>query len=186
MALGDTTVIADITQMLDTMLTDADLDVTRDSPAELKGSADTYAKINLYLYEVIENPHTKNQQWVTSTSDPGLQAYPPLALNLYYLLTPYATDAKSAHSVLGHAMRVFHDHSLIDKEELPAAVRLTTEQLSISLCNLKLDDLTRIWNSLQTPYRLSVAYEVKIVQVESETQRTIARVREKKNVFHQK
>jgi hypothetical protein len=186
MALGDTTVIADITQMLDTMLTDAGLDVTKDSPAELKGSAETYAKINLYLYEVIENPHTKNQQWVTTASDPNQQIYPPLGLNLYYLLTPYATDAKSAHSVLGHAMRVFHDSSVIDKEDLPAALRLTTEQLTVSLCNLKLDDLTRIWNSLQTPYRLSVAYEVKIVLVESETQRTVSRVREKKNEFYQK
>ncbi len=186
MALGDTTVIADVTQMLDTMLTDAALDVTEDSPAELKGSTETYAKINLYLYEVIENPHTKNQQWVTSVSDPDQQTYPPLALNLYYLLTPYASDAKSAHSVLGHAMRVFHDHSVIDKEELPAALRLTTEQLTISLCNLKLDDMTRIWNSLQTPYRLSVAYEVKIVQVESEIQRTVSRVMDKRNEFYRK
>jgi len=181
MALGDTTIIADVTEMLTTLL--SDLDVTLDSPAELKGSGAEWAKINLYLYQVLENPNSKNQPWVTSDSSPGEQFYPPLALDLYYLLTPYASDAKSAHSVLGHAMRLFHDTGIIEKIQLPPALRLTIEQLSLSLCPLKLEELTRIWNSLQTPYRLSVAYLVKIVLIQSEIQRTVKRVEEKKTLY---
>jgi len=181
MALGDTTIIADVTEMLTTLL--SDLDVTLESPAQLTGSGNEWAKINLYLYQVLENPHSKNQAWVTSDSSPGQQSSPPLALDLYYLLTPYASDAKSAHSVLGHAMRVFHDTGIIEKNQLPPALRLAVEQLSLSLCDLKLEELTRIWNSLQTPYRLSVAYQVKIVLIQSEIQRTVKRVEEKKTLY---
>jgi hypothetical protein len=184
MGLGDTTVIADVTEMLSSLLTD--LVVTQDSPAELKDSDNAHAKINLYLYQVLENPYSKNQTYVTSPSSHDQQSYPPLAVNLYYLLTPYASDAKSAHSVLGHAMRLFHDNSIIEKVQLPAPLRLILEQLSISLCPMKLEELTRIWNSLQRPYRLSIAYEVKILLIRSETQRTIRRVEEKQTFYSQK
>lgn len=179
MALGDTTVIADVTDMLTHLLNE--LSVTLDSPAELKltGTGNEWGKINLYLYQVLENPYAKNQPWVTSDISPSEQNYPPLAVDLFYLLTPYASDTRSAHSVLGHAMRVFHDHSIIEKPRLPAPLRLIVEQLSITLCPLKLEELTRIWNALQAAYRLSVAYQVKILLIDSENSKTVSRVNTK-------
>jgi hypothetical protein len=184
LALGDTNVIADVTEMLSSLL--PDLDVTLDSPSELNGDNDQWAKINLYLYQVLENPYSKNQPYVTSPSSHDQQSYPPLAVNLYYLLTPYASDPKSAHSVLGHAMRLLYESAIIEKNQLPAPLRLILEQLSISLCPMELEELTRIWNSLQTPYRLSVAYEVKILLVESEKQRQVSRVTEKITSYSKK
>jgi len=74
----------------------------------------------------------------------------------------------------------------MEKSQLPAPLRLIIEQLSISLCPLKLEELTRIWNALQTPYRLSVAYEVKILLVESEKQRRISRVKKKITSYSKK
>jgi hypothetical protein len=185
MALGDTTVIADVTDMLTVLLDE--LEVTLDSPAELKstGTGNEWGKINLYLYQVLENPYAKNQPWVTSDSSSFEQTYPPLAVDLFYLLTPYASDTRSAHSVLGHAMRVFHEHSIIEKPQLPAPLRLIIEQLSINLCPLKLEELTRVWNALQTPYRLSVAYQVKILLIQSEITRPISRVEEKMVTYSQ-
>ena len=82
MALGDINIIGDVTNTLTDLL--AGLDVTLDPPNALQGSEDSYAKINLYLYQVLENPFAKNQPWITE--GPGQQKYPPLALNLYYLL----------------------------------------------------------------------------------------------------
>jgi len=78
LALGDTTVIADVTEMLSSLLTG--LDVTQDSPAELRGSGNEWAKINLYLYQALENPYAKNQPWVTSDSSSDQQSYPPWPL----------------------------------------------------------------------------------------------------------
>ena len=50
---------------------------------------------------------------------------------------------------------------------------------------MELEDLTRIWNSLQTPYRLSVVYEVRIALINSEQQREPNRVERKIDVYEQ-
>ena len=183
MALGDANAIADVTQTLVNLLTG--LDVTLDSPAALQaGAADaTWAKINLYLYQVLENPHSKNQPWVTR--DDGKAEYPPLALNLYYLLTPYASDTPSAHTVLSHAMQTFYDHSILADADLVEPLRLSVDHLSLTLVPLKLEDLTRIWNALQTPYRLSVAYEARIALIRSQQADEAGRVLTRTNEYAQ-
>ncbi len=173
MALGDVSIISDVTETLSGLLTG--LDVTLDSPADLKNGEGSFQKINLYLYQVLENAPTKNQPPIAL--DDGTLQYPPLTLQLYYLLTPYASDVPSAHKVLGHAMRVFYDNAIVSEAGLPEPVRLVTDKLAIVLLSTKLEDLTRIWNALQTPYRLSVCYEVRVVPIESTLTRDISRAR---------
>jgi uncharacterized protein DUF4255 len=163
MALGDVSIVADVTETLTNLL--SELDVTWDSPADLKNETGTYEKLNLYLYQVVEHAFTKNQP--PYAVDDGTQQYPPLTLRLYYLLTPYASDPLSAHKVLGHAMRVFYDNAIVDESKLTDQLRVVTDKLAIVLLSPKLEDLTRIWNALQTPYRLSVCYEVRVVPIES-------------------
>lgn len=183
MALGDLNIIGDVTDSLVGLLTD--FDVTLDSPANLNtGGEGQFARVNLFLYEVLENAFSKNQNRITQNN--GDQQYPPLALDLFYLLTPYASDPLSAQRVLSHAMRVFYDHSIIRAAELAESLRLTVEQLAINLVPLPLEELTRIWNALQTPYRLSVSYEVRVVLIESEIVTTPARVETKLNLYRQK
>jgi len=174
MALGEINVIGDVTQTLSDLL--ADLDVTLDSPASLQGPSndDSFARLNLYLYQVLEDEFSKNQPWPTRPT--GQLNYPPLALNLFYLLTPYASDVLSAHEVLSHAMKVLHENSIIRGSQMAESLRLTVDQLAIVLCPMQLEDLTRVWNSLQTPYRLSVVYEVRVVLIESDVERDASRV----------
>ncbi len=102
MALGDINIIGDVTTTLEKLLTE--LIVTFKSPAEIKG-AENFGDISLYLYQVLENPYSKNQSWSTNSS--GERQYPPLALDLYYLLTPCSSDMSSAHEVLSYAMKLF-------------------------------------------------------------------------------
>lgn len=183
MALGDLNIIGDVTDSLESLL--SDFDVTLDSPANLNtGGEGQFARVNLFLYEVRENAFSKNQNKLTQNN--GDQEYPPLALNLFYLLTPYASDPLSAQRVLSHAMRVFYDHSIIRGAQLAESLRLTVDQLAINLVPLALEDLTRIWNALQTPYRLSVSYEVRVVLIESEIVTTPGRVETRLNLYRQK
>lgn len=188
MALGDTIIIRQVTEMLAVLLTDLGLSVTHCSPAALKTTVtndnDGIKKVNLYLYQVLENPFAKNQPWKSTNKE--RQQYPPLALNLYYLLTPYSTEPLDSHELLGESMKIFYDNSIMGQNRLPEALRLTVEQLSISLCPLKIEELTRIWNALQSPYRLSAAYEVKIVLVESDRCKTIGRVKEKMILYSER
>jgi hypothetical protein len=182
MALGDTNIIGDVTQLLQSLL--SGLDVTLDSPATLPtgGEAD-FKKLNLFLYQVLENPFAKNQLWGSRSASE--QQYPSLALNLFYMLTPYAKDTISAHQVLSHALGILHDHSIVTGADLQGSLSTSVEQLAIVLCPMTLEELTRIWNALQSPYRLSVCYEVRIALIDSETRQTVTRVSEKIDAFQQ-
>jgi hypothetical protein len=181
MAIGDVNIIAEVTQTLTNLL--AGLDVTLDSPADLRGETGNFQKINLYLYQVLEHAFTKNQP--PFAVDAGTQQYPPLTLRLYYLLTPYASDPASAHKVLGHAMQIFYDNALVAETKMTETLRLATDKLAIVLQSAKLEDLTRIWNAQQTPYRLSVCYEVRVVPIESTREQASPRAVSKTDNFSQ-
>jgi len=179
MALGEINIIGDVTNTLKALL--ASLDVTTDSPAALSGSGQNFKKLNVFLYQVLENPFAKNQPWESLTE--AEQRYPPLTLNLYYMLTPYASDAISAHQVLSHAMNLLHDHSIVSDAALSGSLSTVVDQLAIVLCPTTLEELTRIWNALQSPYRLSVCYEVRIALIQSEIPRTVSRVSTKIDAY---
>lgn len=181
MAIGDVNVIAEVTQTLTDLL--AGLDVTLDSPADLKTDPGNFQKLNLYLYQVMEHAFTKNQP--PYSVDAGTQQMPPLTLRLYYLLTPYASDPTSAHKVLGHAMQLFYDNGVVAESKLTETLRLATDHLSIVLLSTKLEDLTRIWNALMTPYRLSVCYEVRVVPIESAREQASPRAITRTDKFSQ-
>ena len=179
MALGDVSNIGAVTETLSGLLTG--LDVVLDSPADLKFTDQNFQKINLYLYQVLENPYTKNQPMYAT--DDGILEFPPLTLKLCYLLTPYASDPVSAHKVLGHAMSVFYDNAIVQEDRLLESLRLSVDKLSIVLISSKLEELTRIWNALQTPYRLSVAYEVRVVPIESNRNEKVVRTRMSSSLY---
>ncbi len=180
--MNGTTHIGDVTQTLEDLLTDsqqpADLfDVSLLSPAEEAVEAGMKPKVNLYLYRVMENSNAKNRSWLAVGSE--ALHYPPLALDLSYVLTPYADNRIDEHRVLGEAMRILYDHAIVSGPDLRGTLSGTLENLKIDLCALTLEDLTRVWNAFNQPYRLSVCYMVRIVFIESATERPARRVVEK-------
>jgi hypothetical protein len=152
------------------------------------------ARINLFLFQVNESPYLKNRDMPGHGS--GL-AYgkPPLSLELSFLLTAYgsqvngdsAIDETAAQFLLGSAMRVLHDYPVITaqlqsvrepygRQILHESLRNEDEQVKLCLHPITLEDLTKIWTALTLPYRLSVAYSVSIVQIESRATRHYPRL----------
>ena len=144
------------------------------------------ARLNLFLYRVAENPFLKNQD-MPGRGHPGTYGRPPLSLDLHYLLTGYGTREEAgavletlAHMLLGSAMRVFHDHPVITEALLDGsgqpilhpALRGEFEAVKLALEPVSLEDLSKVWTALTVPYRLSAAYSVSVVQIESQASRT--------------
>jgi hypothetical protein len=133
----------------------------------------------LYLYQVLESPFLKNSGYqVSSPVSGGAPAQAvgvrrdPLALDLYYLLIPFSTENNflDTYDILGAAMKSFHDHGTFS----PAALgvpQLATEEANLefrlSMNPLSTSDLLRLWEAVHRPYRLSVAYVVRTVQIDS-------------------
>lgn len=130
-------------------------------------------RLSLWLYQVAENEHLKNQapiRLAPGAAGNAAQAMTPLATDLYYLVTPFLPSGPdsqtivSDHLLLGLTMQALYDNSIVVLRD-PA--RNVAEELRIVLCRLTLEELTRVWHALREPYRLSVCYQVRVVQIES-------------------
>lgn len=150
------------------------------------------ARINLFLYRTAENGHLKNQE-IPGQGHPGSFGHPPLSLDLYYMLTPYGTTTDEdfvnetvAHLLLGSAMRTLHEvpvitdqlltvRSPVGRQILDDSLREEFEQVKLTLEPISLDDLSKVWTALTLPYRLSAAYMVSVVQIQSRQRRQFPR-----------
>ncbi|WP_456434548.1 DUF4255 domain-containing protein [Thermosulfuriphilus sp.] len=141
------------------------------SPGDL-GPSHT-PRLCLFLYEVRENAYLKNR-------DPeGLRGRqrPCLALDLYYMLTTYApsqmvdrTEATlEEYRILGQAMRILQEHSLLTDPYLRGSLMGSGLQLRVLFNPIPIEEMARIWNAFHTrPFKLSVCYLVTPVIIETD------------------
>jgi hypothetical protein len=128
-------------------------------------------RINLFLYKVQENSTLKNMDWQVKNGDPGRIVPPPLSLNLFYLMTAYAANDpqkgnSAAHEILGEAMRVFYENAIVSQNYLVPGLKDAREQIKIVLNGMNLEELSMVWSTFTHPFRLSVLYEISVVQLE--------------------
>lgn len=128
-------------------------------------------RINLFLYKVHENSTLRNLDWQVSPADSSRLVPPPLALNLYYLLTPYAVNDDdlgnaTTHEILGEAMRVFYQFPIVPDAYLAGDLDEAREQIKITQNGLDMEELSQVWGTFAEPFRLSVLYEVSVVQLD--------------------
>lgn len=153
----------------------ADTTVTTQLPDRARASTNTGNQINLFLYQAAPNAAWRNLDMPRQVR-PGETAAPPLALNLYYLLTAFGRDNDAvrpfSHELLGRAMSVLHDHPLLGADEIRTALSgndlfQQIERIRFSLQPLSVEEIYRLWTGFQTPYRTSVAYEASVVLIDS-------------------
>ncbi|MCG8346177.1 MAG: DUF4255 domain-containing protein [Chloroflexales bacterium] len=146
---------------------------------------DSANRLSFWLYQVTEDEFVKNQPMLRASgrqnngdeaSHKRRDRFPPLALNLFYLATPYAPSSEADHLLLGKTMQVMYDNAIV---LLRDEANQIFEELRIILCRLSLDDISRVWEALQEPYRLSVCYQVRVARVDSARTLTHARVIER-------
>lgn len=147
-------------------------DVTLLGPDETGGSR----RLNFFLFKVQENPFLRNEDWQPSPDDPTRLSPPPLALNLFYLMTPYATNDPQtgntpAHEILGEGMRVFHENPIVPDDYLTGELVDAAEQIKITQTPFDMEELSQVWGTFRQPFRTSVMYEVSVVQVDQSTER---------------
>jgi hypothetical protein len=162
------------------------------APPDVKVDSVNGRRLNLYLYHLAENPYLKNQE-IPGEGYPGAYGHPPLSLDLRYIFTAFGQSETGPDSdveaqwILGDAMRVLHDFSIItpdlveQKAPLPqppildASLLGEFEQIKITLQPAGLDEISKIWTALpNVNFRRSALYEVCVVQVQSKSPRLIA------------
>ncbi|MBE9180872.1 DUF4255 domain-containing protein [Oculatella sp. LEGE 06141] len=131
-------------------------------------------QLNLFLYHTGINAAWRNQP-IPNSIKPGEIGQPPLPLNLYYMITAYGRDNDDVlgHRLLGGAMSILHDHPLLNPAELKAAlpesdVSQQIERVRITPQALSLEEISKLWTTFQTQYRISAAYQLAVVLIESQ------------------
>ena len=136
---------------------------------------DSSNRLSLWLYRIEENEFEKNKppHRINGNDRKMALAVPPLSLDLSYLVTPVTGNPESDLHLLGKALQVFYENSILVLHDSDEGTR---EELKIILARISLEELTRIWEALNQPYRLSVCYKVRLTRIEAERLRSSAAV----------
>lgn len=139
--------------------------------------------VNLFLYRVSASPFLANSGWRGDRGNPQGSKRSPLSLTLHYMLTAYAKKAEgaafddvTAHRLLGNAMAVLHEYPVLNDvhdsdfdasldTQFAKELRDSFEKIKVSMVPTTMEELSKIWTGLSKAYRLSVGYEVSLVQI---------------------
>ncbi|MEX2631493.1 MAG: Pvc16 family protein [Tistlia sp.] len=128
--------------------------------------------VSVWLYRVVRDEQLLNRP--PSRLPPDRLRPPPLPMRLHYLMTPMMRGnagepaPETDQHVLGAVLRSFHQQPILAGAALAGALRGTDRQISVRLESPGLEELARVWDTLDQPYRASLCYEVSVVEVESE------------------
>jgi hypothetical protein len=131
----------------------------------------TPPRMTLFLYELVEDPSARNRPRTRGDVPPDVTLHKArMALLLRYLLTPWSPDPTTVQKLLERTLQTFYDMPVISGSFLQADLAGTNEALRLTLLPLSLEDKTRIWYSIQQPYRISVVYEVRVIELDTTVQ----------------
>jgi hypothetical protein len=136
--------------------------------------------LTIFLYEAGEDAASRNRPDTRRIVGPNAVQVTraPMALLLKYLITPWSGDAATDHRILGRAMQVLYDNAVLEGTQLQGTLANTNDTLKITITPLSMDERTKVWYAVQRTYRLSSAYEVRVVNLDSTRVEVRSAVRE--------
>lgn len=126
------------------------------------------AKLSLYLYHLEPDPQMRNQPRLAQGTSGLLRA--PQAMRAYFLITPLLQEEDQNHLMLGRILQVLHDQPFVsDLASGPLGTSFGggSPELRLSLEQMRLEDISRIWSALGSDYRLSLAYMMRSIIIDS-------------------
>jgi Pvc16 N-terminal domain len=156
-------------------------------------------QVNLFMHQVMHNPAWRNVDLPSLGADGKTRlTSPPLALDLHYLLTVYATDYWQAEALLGYALMMLHENPVLARSDIGNALRaLSTapepypgnpltpflgssgladqvEMIKITPETLGREEMAWLWTALKADYRPTYPFQVSVVLMQPQRQTTLA------------
>jgi hypothetical protein len=127
-------------------------------------------KVGIYLYNIEQSGSFR----LSGKQNEGLyyQKYPPVVLDLHYMITPYYKGdikflAENEQIMLGRVVQIINDNGTIFAD--------TGEPVTLEFINPAIGDRQKIWVG-ENPYRTSVFISAKAVILESAREGRMSRV----------
>lgn len=118
--------------------------------------------LGIYLFSIKENREYRSTYGT-----------PVLSLTLYYLITAYSNaDVKQRaydeSYILGRAMQVLRENSIIGNEYLQGSLGQSDEELRIEQYFLSPEEMQKVWIFPNVPYHTSIGYMVYPVIIDTD------------------
>jgi hypothetical protein len=198
-ALAIAAVTAVLKDLLDNGLIDRNVSSTIGAPVTISalppdrvktGTSDP-TQLNLFLYHVAPNQGWRNEGLPSRNGRGQRLSNPPLALDLFYLLTAYGKQDFEAEILLGYAMQLLHETPVLTRDAIRRSLVPTSpvggggllppplnalpaseladqvELIKLTLQPTNTEETSKLWSAIQSNYRPSVAYQASVVLVES-------------------
>ena len=197
--------IASVTAVLKDLLDNAVIDhslsnvvgdrvtITALPPDRIRTGGNEIVQLNLFLYNIAPNPGWRNVGLPSRNNEGQRLTNPPLAIDLYYLLSAYGREDFDSEILLGYAMQTLHEMpvltrdairkalepvSPVDGSSLPEGMKDLSasdlaeqvEMIKITPHSITTEEISKLWSAFQANYRPSVAYHVSVVLIESKYQ----------------
>jgi len=163
--------------------------VTALSPDKIK-LEDEHTQLNLFMYQATYNNGWRNIAEPAVSNKGERISNPPLAIDLHYLLSAYASAELHAEILLGYGMQLMHENPVLGREAirtalappsnvpgsgLPSSLRMLStsklaeqaEMIKITPEILSIEDISKLWAAFGTRYRPTAAYKITVVLIES-------------------
>src|SRR5215469_2943575 len=154
---------------------------------ELGNGPHTPLTVNLFLHQVTPNAAWRNMGLPSLASD-GVTALNnrPLALDLHYLLTAYASEDNHAEALLSYAVSFLHDNPVFPRGQISAALTALPadpfsdglrasgladqmEMIKINPATLGREEMAWLWTALKADYRPTFPFQVTVVLIQAES-----------------
>ncbi len=158
--------------------------------SSLGSGAESQLQVNLFLHQVTHNAAWRNGGLPSVSGDGSTRLKnPPLALNLHYLLTAYASKDTQAEALLGFAVLMLHENPVLPRSQIGAALNNLAssnppsnplakvlssaglanqiEMIKITPTTMGREEMAWIWTALKADYRPTFAFDVSVALLES-------------------
>jgi hypothetical protein len=147
------------------------------------GNAESRARVNIYLYQVLPNAAWRNRDLPTRNDRGELVQRPRVALDLHYLLTFYGDESRlEPQRMLGSVALEMHARPVLTRKNIQDTLSSTDydylvesnladeiELVKFTPLPLSVEELSKMWSVFfQTQYALSMAYQATVVLIEAE------------------
>ena len=146
----------------DMPITDGEIDIAFDQPKREWSTRLSRPTINLFLYDIRENPELRQYGWNSEGNGRAAnRKRKPFRVDCYYMLTTWATDPSDEHRLMARAMLALFRHPEISRNRLDEKIQNQPYDVRTRLASHdRLTNPAEVWSALDNEMRPSVSYLV--------------------------
>lgn len=149
-------------------------------------SANDPNQVNIFLHRLSKNSAMSNLDLPSRDSMGRRLTSPRLVIDLHYIISVYGAMPYYAEILAGEVIQVFHENAIIPRSEIrkaidpqnppagfPEALKLSgladqIEQIKVVQDPINIEEMGKLWSSIQAKYRTTITYLVTTVIIEED------------------